>query len=161
MAIERIQVSNESVIYSEKSAESEQTETKRAGSVFDVAGMTETAKNPPDNDKTINALKEEIANGNAECINQFKYLFRQLDRHKNITAGSFIMLEKVPDGCKTLGDVKRKLNLPDGCLRNNILKLAGGGDFDKHDAEAPLSISVDALAYGLGISPKEIKELFE
>lgn len=162
MAIERIQVSNDVVIYSEQSAENETLETKMAGSIFNIAGPKGSAQNGgPDKGKTIEALNQEIASGNAQCINQFQYLFRQCDRHKHITAGSFIMLDRVPDGCRTLGDVKRKLHLPDGCLRNNIPKLSGGGNFDEHEAEAPLSISVDALAAGLGISPSEIKELFK
>ncbi len=114
-----------------------------------------------DKEKTLNALKNEINSGNAECINQFQYLFRQIDRFKYQTRGSFIMLEKVPEGCETLGDVKQKLNLPDGCLINNIVKGTGGGEYDKHKAVAPLSISVDVLAGSLGIKPEEIKSLFK
>ena len=162
MTVERIQLSNEVVMQASKPAESEKSDAKNTGSVFDAAGAVEvTQGSRPDKEKTIKALKEEIASGNAECINQFRYLLRQIDRHKHITAGSFIMLDRVPDGCKTLGDVKAKLNLPDGCLVNNIPKGTGGGDYDKHEAIAPLSISVDALAYGLGITPDDIKELFK
>jgi len=133
-----------------------------AGSIFTMAEVQEQKGGKGiDKEKTLATIKKERESGNAECINQFQYIFRQWDRHKLHTQGSFIMLDRVPEGCKTLGDVKRKLNLPDGCLVNNNPKLNGGGGLDDKDAEAPLSISVDILADGLGISPKEIKALFE
>ena len=71
------------------------------------------------------------------------------------------MLNSVPEGCKTLGDIKRKFNLPDGCLKNNRYKLDGGGGFDDYEAYAPISISVEVLIDSMGLSRNEIKELFK
>ena len=159
MNVEKIQAS-ELTPQALKSVESNQT-GKVANSIFNNTEEAGLQNGPKDKEKTIEALKKEIQSGNAECISQWKYLFRQMDRHKLYRHGSFIMLDRVPEGCKTLGDVKRKLNLPTGCLVNNNPKLNGGGDLGDKDAEAPLSISVDKLAEGLGMSPKEIKELFE
>ena len=112
-----------------------------------------------DPDKTTAAIKKEINAGNAEYVGAFRAAFRQMDRHKHLN-GAVIMLSEVPAGCETLGDIKRKFNLPDGCLRNNILKGMGGGDFDKFKAYPPISIHVETLAEGLGVTVDEIKAWF-
>jgi len=108
--------------------------------------------------KTIQSLQKEIANGNASYQSGvLNYLMQCITPHTPLK-GDEIVLNTIPDDCETLGDVKAKYHLPDGCLKNNIFQ--GGGDLDTYKAIAPITIHVKTLAEGLGVTSEQIKELF-
>lgn len=61
----------------------------------------------------------------------------------------------------TLGDIKKRYNLPPGSLRH--LVTTGGGDFDSYkvsELDGPVYIFADDMQKGLGVSADELKEMF-
>lgn len=102
-------------------------------------------------------LTEEIAKGNA-LYNQTSpigWLGQAIDGQK---VGSEIIITGIPDGT-TLGQVSRMYNLPAGALRHN--SAGGGGDFDKHKVcGGTVTVHVDHMASGLGITTDQLKEMF-
>lgn len=110
------------------------------------------------NDPAIKSIQKEISSGNASYASGvIHYIIQCLTPH-TYSKGAEIVLDKLPDGVKTLADVKNYYHLPDGCLRNNVTQ--GGGNFDLYEATAPLYIHVGNLAKGLGIPEEQIEALF-
>lgn len=61
----------------------------------------------------------------------------------------------------TLGDVRKKYNLPVGSLRH--LVTSGGGNFDSYKVSelgGQVVIFADDMEQGLGVSAKELKKMF-
>ena len=108
--------------------------------------------------KTIKSIQEEINTGNAEYADGVLHYLLQCFTPHTPKKGAEIVLNELPDDCKTLGDVKAKYNLPDGCLINNVMQ--GGGNLDEYEAVAPIYIHVETLAKKLGITPEQIEDLF-
>lgn len=68
-----------------------------------------------------------------------------------------IIISGFPEGT-TLGDIKKKYNLPAGSLKH--LVESGGGKFDNHKAPSTVVIFADDMQEGLGVSAKELKKMF-
>ena len=112
------------------------------------------------NDKpAIKSIQQEITNGNARYCDGLVNLLIQCLTPDTPQKGPEIVISTLPENVKTLGDVKKYYNLPDGCLRNNVKN--GGGNFDTYEAEAPIYIHVETLAKGLGVTPDQVEALFK
>ena len=102
-------------------------------------------------------LQTDIKNGNA-LYNQTSpigWLGQIIDGQK---IGSEIIISGLPEGT-TLGDVSKMYNLPAGSLRHN--SAGGGGNFDKHKVYGgTVTVHVDDMATGLGITTNALKDMF-
>lgn len=71
-----------------------------------------------------------------------------------------IIFSDFPEGT-TLGDIRKRYNLPPGSLRH--LVSSGGGNFDSYkvsELDGPVYIFADDMQKGLGVSAGELKEMF-
>lgn len=110
------------------------------------------------NQPAIKSIQKEITDGNATYASGvLHYIMQYLTPH-TVYIGDEIVINELPEEIKTLGDAKAYYNLPDGCLRNNVVQ--GGGNFDLYEATAPLYIHVGSLAKGLGVTNDQIEALF-
>ena len=109
------------------------------------------------NKPALKSIQKEIANGNAEYSSGILHYLLQCITPHTVT-GDEIVIKTLPEGVKTLGDVRNYYKLPEGCLRNNV--TMGGGNFDNYEATAPIVIHVGALAKGLNITEDQVKALF-
>lgn len=102
-------------------------------------------------------LTAEIQNGNA-LYNQTSplgWLGQVIDGQK---VGSEIIITGIPEGT-TLGQVSKMYNLPAGALRHN--SAGGGGNFDQHKVcGGTVSVNIEHMAEGLGITTDQLKDMF-
>ena len=112
-----------------------------------------------DDKPALKSLQKEIADGNAYYEGgALNYILQCITPHCCLK-GDVIVINKLPRENMTLGEVKSYYKLPDGCLRNNVIQ--GGGNFDKYQAVAPIDIHVETLANGIGVTPDQIRALFQ
>jgi hypothetical protein len=102
-------------------------------------------------------LTENIKNGDA-LYNQTSpigWFGQVIDGQK---VGSEIIITGIPEGT-TLGQVSAMYNLPAGSLRHN--SAGGGGNFNLHKVcGGTVSVHVDHMAQGLGITTDALKDMF-
>ena len=155
------------VEFSPISSSGEVQEASGVGSVKKTkqASGSKTIKMVPDNQKpeqevkATNALKSDIKNGNAlyNETGPFGAIGTLVDKGR---VDNEIILSGFPKDT-TLGDVRKKYNLPVGSLRH--LVTSGGGNFDSYkvsELDGPVYIFADDMQKGLGVSADELKEMF-
>lgn len=155
------------VEFSPISSSGEVQEASGVGSVKKTkqASGSKTIKMVPDNQKpeqevkATNALKSDIKNGNAlyNETGPFGAIGTLIDKGR---VDNEIILSGFPKGT-TLGDVRKKYNLPVGSLRH--LVTSGGGNFDSYKVSelgGQVVIFADDMEQGLGVSAKELKQMF-
>ena len=155
------------VEFSPISSSGEVQEASRVGSVKKTkqASGSKTIKMVPDNQKpeqevkATNALKSDIKNGNAlyNETGPFGAIGTLIDKGR---VDNEIIISGFSKGT-TLGDVRKKYNLPPGSLRH--LVTSGGGNFDSYkvsDLGGQVVIFADDMEQGLGVSAKELKKMF-
>lgn len=102
------------------------------------------------------ALTQTIANGDA-VYSQSNIVGDALGLIFDKKVGNYVVIDNLPEGT-TLGDIRKKYNLPPGSLRHMV--ASGGGDFDTYKTEGYVHIYASDLAEGLGISGRELKGMF-
>ena len=155
------------VVFSPISSSGEVQEASGVGSVKKTkqASGSKTIKMVPDNQKpeqevkATNALKSDIKNGNAlyNETGPFGAIGTLIDKGR---VDNEIILSGFPKDT-TLGDVRKKYNLPVGSLRH--LVTSGGGNFDSYKVSelgGQVVIFADDMEQGLGVSAKELKQMF-
>ena len=155
------------VEFSPISSSGEVQEASGVGSVKKTkqASGSKTIKMVPDNQKpeqevkATNALKSDIKNGNAlyNETGPFGAIGTLIDKGR---VDNEIILSGFPKDT-TLGDVRKKYNLPVGSLRH--LVTSGGGNFDSYKVSelgGQVVIFADDMEQGLGVSAKELKQMF-
>ena len=155
------------VEFSPISSSGEVQEASGVGSVKKTkqASGSKTIKMVPDNQKpeqevkATNALKSDIKNGNAlyNETGPFGAIGTLTDKGR---VDNEIILSGFPKDT-TLGDVRKKYNLPVGSLRH--LVTSGGGNFDSYKVSelgGQVVIFADDMEQGLGVSAKELKQMF-
>ena len=153
------------VEFSPISSSGEVQEASGVGSVKKTkqASGSKTIKMVPDNQKpeqevkATNALKSDIKNGNAlyNETGPFGAIGTLIDNKRRVD--NEIIISGFPKDT-TLGDIKKKYNLPAGSLKH--LVKSGGGKFDNHKAPSTVVIFADDMQEGLGVSAKELKKMF-
>jgi len=138
-------------------ASTSNTQDKQIGTVPMVEENTKT----PEQTKATNNLQITISDGNA-TYNESNLLGDIASFFMDKNVGNYIVIEGLPEGI-TLGEIKSKYNLPDGSLRHMV--ISGGGSFDAHTAPtgskgAYFYVYDNDLAEGLGISTRELKDMF-
>lgn len=155
------------VEFSPISSSGEVKEASGVGSVKKTkqASGSETIKMVPDNRKpeqevkATNALKSDIKNGNAlyNETGPFGAIGTLIDKGR---VDNEIIISGFPKDT-TLGDIRKKYNLPVGSLRH--LVTSGGGNFDSYKVSelgGQVVIFADDMQEGLGVSAKELKQMF-
>ena len=155
------------VEFSPISSSGEVQEASGVGSVKKTkqASGSKTIKMVPDNQKpeqevkATNALKSDIKNGNAlyNETGPLGAIGTLIDKGR---VDNEIILSGFPKDT-TLGDVRKKYNLPVGSLRH--LVTSGGGNFDSYKVSelgGQVVIFADDMEQGLGVSAKELKQMF-
>ena len=129
--------------------------TEQASGTKNVPMVGENQKS----EKEVNAqkaLEADITNGNA-LYNETGFwgaIGTLMDKGR---IDNEIIISGFPEGT-TLGDIKKKYNLPAGSLKH--LVESGGGKFDNHKAPSTVVIFADDMQEGLGVSAKELKKMF-
>ena len=137
------------------------TETGKTSGSNNIKMVDENSK-PQEQVNAENALKKDIADGNAIYVqtNPIGDLMGFLFDKKG---GNYVKISNIPSGT-TLGDIKKQYHLPTGSLRH--LVTSGGGNFDLHQVPTDhkgngyVYIYADDLAEGIGNSDRELKGMF-
>ena len=109
--------------------------------------------------KAQKALETDIKNGNAlyNETGPFGAIGTLIDKGR---VDNEIIISGFPKDT-TLGDVRKKYNLPVGSLRH--LVTSGGGNFDSYKVSelgGQVVIFADDMQEGLGVSAKDLKKMF-
>ena len=121
--------------------------------------MVSDNQKPEQEVKAKKALEADIKNGNA-LYNEtgfFGAIGTLIDKGR---VDNEIILSGFSKDT-TLGDVRKKYNLPPGSLRH--LVTSGGGNFDSYKVSelgGQVVIFADDMEQGLGVSDKELKKMF-
>lgn len=155
------------VEFSPISSSGEVQEASGVGSVKKTkqASGSKTIKMVPDNQKpekevkAKKALETDIKNGNAlyNETGPLGVIGTLIDKGR--VDNEIIISGFSKD--TTLGDVRKKYNLPPGSLRH--LVTSGGGNFDSYKVSelgGQVVIFADDMQEGLGVSAKELKKMF-
>ena len=140
----------------------QQTKSAEAPKGIDTVPMVDsenTSDTPEAKAKAV--LVEDIKKGNA-LYNETNIIGDFMGLIFDKKAGNYVTIEGFPEGT-TLGEVRKKYNLPPGSLRH--LVPAGGGNFDSYKVPSGSNggyvyIYDDNLADGIGVSTRELKGMF-